>query len=541
MRSSRPLLPLGAAGLLALTGCKPDTDCPPGSSWDPVNEWCVLDDAGADDTGLDGGETGGESGSGEDSGSGGDDTGDPVEWLEVPDDCTAPSGLGEEPLSMTGELRYLQESFEDRLVELVDISIDAERDVVYGTGQGGFFIWDISNPAEPVEELAFPVSGGHARFHKSARYDDTIYLTHRDDGLFTMRYTGSDLDEGGMFRTEGVSALRLVDDTLFVSTHSEVFAAMDITGGAQANEDAMLGMVEAYTSAWDFIVVDGLAYVADATMGLVIIDVSDPTDMSVLGSLDLGLGAQDVAVHEGVAYLAVGAAGIAAVDVSAPESPALLGFTDYGSAVQAVAVDASTELLWAVNQEAVLVLDVSTPAEPLPLDSHKTEQWAMHVDAGGGYAYVGDWNLFSTWTVDTSVLAPDADANPSEVFVREEGETFEVELSNRGGATLEIAGMSIAQEGFSILADRLSVEPGETARVQVTWEGGAEVDTTLCIASNDPGAPTQELELHSGSGGSHIAIGKDAPDFTLVGLDGDFYTLSEQLGHPVVLVYFATW
>jgi peroxiredoxin len=35
--------------------------------------------------------------------------------------------------------------------------------------------------------------------------------------------------------------------------------------------------------------------------------------------------------------------------------------------------------------------------------------------------------------------------------------------------------------------------------------------------------------------------GVPAPDFALTGLDGTVYRLSEQLGAPVLLAYFATW
>ena len=40
---------------------------------------------------------------------------------------------------------------------------------------------------------------------------------------------------------------------------------------------------------------------------------------------------------------------------------------------------------------------------------------------------------------------------------------------------------------------------------------------------------------------THPDIGKIAPDFTLLDVDGKSYTLSDFRGHPVVLSYFATW
>ena len=67
------------------------------------------------------------------------------------------------------------------------------------------------------------------------------------------------------------------------------------------------------------------------------------------------------------------------------------------------------------------------------------------------------------------------------------------------------------------------------------------MNARLCIASNDPVSPTREIVLHTGGGGENEAIGGEATDFVLADLDGNYHQLSLQLGHPVVLMYFATW
>ena len=72
------------------------------------------------------------------------------------------------------------------------------------------------------------------------------------------------------------------------------------------------------------------------------------------------------------------------------------------------------------------------------------------------------------------------------------------------------------------------------------WEGGP-LQTTLCLASNDPDESQAEVEVHTGGGGVIGEVGRPAPDFVLTDLDGESHRLSEHLGHPVVLVYFATW
>jgi hypothetical protein len=69
-----------------------------------------------------------------------------------------------------------------------------------------------------------------------------------------------------------------------------------------------------------------------------------------------------------------------------------------------------------------------------------------------------------------------------------------------------------------------------------------ELDARGCLATNDPDYASGELTLRVGDNGSNgLAIGKPALDFTLTGLDGIDYTLSEQADRPVLLFFFATW
>ena len=47
--------------------------------------------------------------------------------------------------------------------------------------------------------------------------------------------------------------------------------------------------------------------------------------------------------------------------------------------------------------------------------------------------------------------------------------------------------------------------------------------------------------LSTSSSGTSVLIGQAAPDFVLQDTLGGYHTLSEQLGKPVVLLFFATW
>ena len=56
----------------------------------------------------------------------------------------------------------------------------------------------------------------------------------------------------------------------------------------------------------------------------------------------------------------------------------------------------------------------------------------------------------------------------------------------------------------------------------------------------DPDEPTFEITI-TGDQDGNPALGTEAADFTLQDLEGRSHTLSEAIGRPVFLAFFATW
>ena len=147
----------------------------------------------------------------------------------------------------------------------------------------------------------------------------------------------------------------------------------------------------------------------------------------------------------------------------------------------------------------------------------------------------------ATFEADPTVLAPDAQTDLSALYFPE-GTTEQIlTLRNGGSTTLDIAGLSRDIEDIDVTVDRLEVAPGESAEIRVRWEGQGDLSGSLCVATNDPDDPIQYLEILTSNDDSSVLIGEPAPDFVLPDTEGVYRTLSEQRGHPVVLVYFATW
>jgi len=106
------------------------------------------------------------------------------------------------------------------------------------------------------------------------------------------------------------------------------------------------------------------AYVADATSGVQIIDVSDPSSPYIASSCDASINAYSVEVFNNIAYVADGNLFLVTIDVSDPLNPQLLGTLEsqymnpYGIYVNGNTVYLTT---WF---SGLAVVDVSNPASP---------------------------------------------------------------------------------------------------------------------------------------------------------------------------------
>jgi hypothetical protein len=238
--------------------------------------------------------------------------------------------------------------------------------------------------------------------------------------------------------------------------------------------------------------------------------------------------------------VAVGAGGVEAFSLVDPEMPVSVSLIDFGDPV--VSVSASDGLVWGANHDAVAVADASNPESPVPLGTHPTEEWAMHVHAEGATAFVADWGRLEAYTLDRDLRAPAVSVNRAELLVVAGTTDTLLTVTNRGGAPLQIGGSSVDDPRFSLLVEKTTLAPGESAGIKVLFaEDGESISATLCLATNDPGEPVLRVPISSSADGAAVGIGEPAPDFVLRDLEGNNHQLSAQLGHPVVLSYFATW
>jgi hypothetical protein len=463
-----------------------------------------------------------------------DDTDDTdVGPVVLPDTCVAPSDLGQDPLIERGNVFKGEDTpSPEPFAEIVDLEL-LNANTLLGVGQGGLMTYDVSDPDNPGFYNFHPTDT-QGRFHRVEPLDDGhIVVVHRD---FTMEFLDmSDPANPDRFREEGVSGVEGLlwhDGVLWVTQRGEGIHVYERTGDRNYNRT---DTIEGLATPWELSkpTTQEWSYVADSTLGLV------PFDLNARAfgdAVELSAAPLHVAVQGDFVYVALGGHGVAILDASSPND--LTQVAQVETSGSAVEVWVDDDLLWVADHSGVAVFDVSDPSAPVPIGREITEQFALGMYSSGTLGYVGDWNYMRILEVFPDAGTPDADWSTDAVHLDQDGEVRTVTVTNMGRGTLELTGATVPGDNLSVIASTDSLASGESGTLTLTFTGGS-VSGNLCISSNDPDGAVTEIPLTSGV--AQPPVGQDAPDFTVQGLDGNTYSVSEHLGEPIFLVFYASW
>lgn len=469
------------------------------------------------------------------------DSGEPVAWQPIANTCIGSGPDGEDPFTLVGSVKNTESGGPGWFTEILDITLREDDNRVVTAGQGGVVVFDITDPTEPLTRGHIGADPGpfERYYHVRPVEDGLAFATHRDLGLDVLDLSDADLPaRGPRHPAKGYEGLTRVGDWLYVTSTEGRLDVFDVSRPAAPAFSRELG---GFGLPWDVVEGDGVLYVADARQGLLTLDLADPSAPALVDTDESAGLPVRLVVQDETLFLVSGAGGLEIFDVSRPTDPSLLTRLDPGGGAQDVAV--SDGLVAVTTQEAVVVYDIGrsgSPSSPLPFAYEETEQYAMTLDASGNRFAVGDWNIMGLWDAGRDP-APAADLSVDILPFLDGAQTLRIEIENRGGKDLDLYGIE-TPAGVTAEVSTRTVGPGERGLVAVRWDGTGNLDGEhLCIATDDPGRPAIKVRLTSGGEGVGRVIGQTAPDFALQSLDGTTYRLSEHLGHPVVLAYFATW
>ena len=154
----------------------------------------------------------------------------------------------------------------------------------------------------------------------------------------------------------------------------------------------LIGTYNTSGAAYSVAVSGRYAYVVDYASGLQIIDISNPATPTLTGTYDTSGNALGIAVSGRYAYVADDASGLQIIDISNPATPTLTGTYDTSDYSSGIAVSGRYAYV-ADGGSGLQIIDISNPASPTLVGAYDTADYATGVTISGRYAYVTDGDL----------------------------------------------------------------------------------------------------------------------------------------------------
>lgn len=168
------------------------------------------------------------------------------------------------------------------------------------------------------------------------------------------------------------------------------------SGGVDAGPPPVCQVTGAFPAVegLDVAVVDDLAFVADGSEGLLVVDVSNPITPVAKASLKLVGSAVGIGVEGNHAYVVDNAMGLQVVDVTDPAAPVLRGSVDVNTDGIETRVSVASGVVFATGM-SISVVDATDPSSPVLLGTCDNQlTWPSAIDVRDGFGYTVDANGF---------------------------------------------------------------------------------------------------------------------------------------------------
>ena len=260
-------------------------------------------------------------------------------------------------------------------------------------GTSGLRVIDVSNPAAPIEigaledpqfALSVAVEGALAFVAGGSLGLSVVDVSNPASpaviGTLEMPRTFSPIDV----------AVAVAGELVFVMDIWSRLISVDVSYPASPT---LMGTLDRSTR-WLFgdnphsrvlAVSENFVYVAHPS-GLVVVDASDPAALEPISISGPVGSVRDVEVADGLAYVANGTAGLQVLDISTPSAPVEIGAVDTPGF--AVSVERVGALAYVCDDSGLRIIDVSNPAAPIEIGAIDTPGSAVAVAVRGGMAYL---------------------------------------------------------------------------------------------------------------------------------------------------------
>jgi hypothetical protein len=366
----------------------------------------------------------------------------------------------------------------------------------------------------------------------------TFYLAHHGDSwvaapsLTTAEVTtDGSLNIVDSFNELGVlfEDLAWADGRLYVAVHRD---GVRVYTTRATGEPTILAQLTGFDNATRPALEGDHLYVTD-NKTLHVFDVT-PAVPERVATYTTALPGRNIAVDGVRAYVALGGAGVEVLDVTDPTAPARIASIATGGSVQDVAADNGKVAFAAWNHVQLLDANTLTLLGTKKTRDYDRFEQDLAIALRGDRVFVGEWEGVHVLDHQQGVVGPDIWI-PDEL-INLPGLTEQVRkirVTNRGPLPLIVSDISTAvPDAFSLSSTELSVEPGETEVVELTFTPPPVGEQRLTFTTNDPDPWQDTLEMPL------FAIDSGALD---VGdsIDARFEFMGDLEGQVVVLAYFA--
>lgn len=356
----------------------------------------------------------------------------------------------------------------------------------YSAEGAGVTIRDISNPSAPGTIARIPVAGF---VNQAVWANNLLYLTSTRGSVVTGRLQIVDITNLAAPILRGTYELpTLVKLAQLVGTRAYLLTdtQLQIVDVADPAAPQLLGSYTFAALPRGAFVVGTRAYVAEGSVGLRILDISNPGQIASLSVTKTNIiVANTVQVLGTRAYVADAGGALVIFDVADPAAPQFLGsyitFGD-GLAVQVV----SNLAYFSIGIGQLEIVDVSTPANPQKLGSLELPQLAYKLQVVGTVAYLAD-GAGGLRIANVSDSAHPAELSVATVI----GSVSDIQLAqNTAYLATMLGGMQIADlTNQSAPVIRSTVPAGNTPALQLVGTRVYLVDVDQKLRIIDAGNP----------------------------------------------------
>jgi len=261
---------------------------------------------------------------------------------------------------------------------------------------------DISDPMNPQELGFFPGRGRDIFVRDTLAYFVDIYT-----GLRILNVsTPSSPHEIATYVPPGISNEVCISGSYAYVTDDKGLWIIDVSDQSFPRE---VGRCYTTTPVYDISLSGSYAYTTTRTSGLVVFDISDPSNPGIAASLNLPLLSHhyglDISGH--YCYVANGYYGLKVVDISNPLLPYVAGQCSLSRAYD---VEVSGLYAYVISAEMFTVIDITDPSNPYVVGMTWADQYPSDICVSGMNAFVTDS------TSDVSLFDISDPYSPQEIF-----------------------------------------------------------------------------------------------------------------------------